>query len=239
MSSGRFAFDIETISPQLAADEYPNFQNPDHFEFFSACCAYQPEPGGDIEHELFIRDGRGPDAELDVIESAVEWFYDRPGETLITYNGDGFDFIHLRGRAEIAADQLGDRHHLADRVDQLLGTHISDDLQPAAWDTFGEYTSFEGACKAAGVDVPQTMLSEYDVDTDDYAAHRRSKHAMKPYFVGGDVPVVGEQYLDLLEVGAGETKTAQELESMLSHYATTDVMPLFELADARPFTEYV
>lgn len=237
MPAGRFAFDIETISPQLGPDEYPEFDNPEHFEFFSACCAHQPAPDAEIEHDLFIREGRGPEAELNVIESTHEYFDARDAESIITYNGDGFDFIYLRGRAEIAADAAGDRHGLVDRADALLDDLESDDLQPAAWDAFGEYTSFEVACEAAGVHAPRTMLSEYDVDTDDYAAHRRSKHALKPHVVGGDVPVVGEQYLDLLEADAGETNKAQELERMLAHYATTDVVPLFELADSRPFGE--
>lgn len=81
------------------------------------------------------------------------------------------------------------------------------------------------------------MLSEFDIDTQQYHERRDTTDALKPHFVGGDVPAVGARYLDLLEAGATETKTFRELERMLSHYATTDVVPLFELADSRPFVD--
>lgn len=81
------------------------------------------------------------------------------------------------------------------------------------------------------------MLSEFDMDTSDYPEHRTTTDAIKPYFVGGDVPVVGEQYPDLLEAGATETKMFRELHRMLEHYAATDVVPLFELVDSRPFDQ--
>ncbi|SDK25677.1 hypothetical protein [Natronorubrum texcoconense] len=235
MTTGRFAFDIETINPQLEADRKPDFQNPDQFELFSLCCAYQPDPDAPIEHEVFVREGRGPAAELDLVERTVDWLDARGGESILTYNGEYFDFVQFEGRARIASEALEFRHDLSDRVASFLESTESDDLRIDAWDCFGEYTSFEEACEHCGIEVPRTMLEAYEIDTDAYAAHRDTLDAMKPYFVGADVPVVGERYLDLLEAGATETKTFAELHSMLEHYAVTDVVPLFDLADERPF----
>jgi len=152
-------------------------------------------------------------------------------------DGDRFDFTHFQGRADRAADALGDRHIVADRIQSFLESVESDDLKHESWETFGEYTSFEETCEYCGIEPPRTMLSEFDVDSSDYPEHRRTKNAMKPYFVGGDVPVVGEQYLDLFEAGATNTKTFRELHRMLEHYAATDVVPLFDLADSRPFEQ--
>ncbi|WP_436343294.1 hypothetical protein [Natronorubrum sp. FCH18a] len=235
MTTGRFAFDIETINPQLEPDRQPDFQNPDHFELFSLCCAYQPDRDAAIEREVFFREGRTGAAELDLVERTLDWFDARDGESVLTYNGEYFDFVQFEGRTRIASETLGDRHGLADRVASFLETVESDDLRIDAWDCFGEYTSFEDTCERCEIDVPRTMLEEYEVRTDEYAAHRDTLDAMKPYFVGADVPVVGERYLDLLEAGATETKTFAELHAMLEHYAVTDVVPLFDLADERPF----
>ncbi|AEH39226.1 hypothetical protein [Halopiger xanaduensis] len=239
MSTGRFAFDIETINPQLEAHQKPDFQNPEHFELFSLCCAYQPEPGANIEHEVFFRQGRDAASELDLIEETLEWFDVRDAESIITYNGEYFDFTQFEGRARVAADDLGDRHDVVDQVESFLASIGSDDLKEDSWDCFGDYTRFEETCEYCGIEPPRTMLSEFDVDTSDYPEHRSTTDAMKRYFVGRDVPVVGEKYLDLLEVGATETKTFCELHRMLEHYAATDVVPLFELADERPFDRYV
>ncbi|WP_226006067.1 hypothetical protein [Natrinema salinisoli] len=235
MSAGRFAFDIETINPQLEAGRSPDFQNPDHFELFSLCCAQQPEPGAEIDYDVFFREGRGPASELDLIDRAIEWFESRAGESIITYNGEYFDFVQFEGRARVASETLGAREGVVDRVAALLDELESDDLKGESWECFGEYTRFEETCERCDVDVPRTMLSEFDIDTERYHEHRDTTDALKPHFVGGDVPVAGERYLDLLEAGATETKTFRELERMLTHYATTDVVPLFELADSRPF----
>ncbi|MDF9746300.1 hypothetical protein [Natrinema salsiterrestre] len=88
------------------------------------------------------------------------------------------------------------------------------------------------------MDVPRTTLSEFDIDTERYHDRRDRTDALKSYLAGGGVPIAGERYLDLLEAGATATKTFRELEGLLTHYATTDVVPLFELADSRPFEEY-
>lgn len=235
MSSGRFAFDIETINPQLEDKQNPDFQNPNHFELFSLCCAHQPEPEAKIDYDVFFREGRGSASEINLIEQTIDWFESRTGESIITYNGEYFDFVQFAGRAQVASETLGAREGVVDRVDTLLDDLESDDLKEDSWDCFGEYTTFEETCEHCNVDVPRTMLSEFDIDTEHYHAHRDTTDALKPHFVGGDVPIVGERYLDLLEAGATETKTFRELERMLAHYATTDVVPLFDLADARPF----
>ncbi|QCS44680.1 hypothetical protein [Natrinema versiforme] len=240
MSTGRFAFDIETINPQLETGEEPSdYQDPGQFELFSLCCAYQPDPDAEIEHEVFFREGRDPESELELVDRTLEWVLEHQGDTVITYNGDYFDFTQFVGRTRRATEAAEANRSILDRAEQWVHTADSVDLKHDSWDHFGDYTSFEETCEYCDVQVPRTMLSEYDVDTDDYPEHRDTADAMKPYFLGGDVPVVGERYLDLLEAGATETKTFREMHRMLEHYAVTDVVPLFELADSRPFTEYV
>lgn len=146
MSTGRFAFDIETINPQLEDDQPPDFQNPTQFELFSLCCAHQPEPAAEIDHEVFFREGRGPASELDLIDRTIDWFESRAGESIITYNGDDFDFLQFEGRARVASETLGARDAVVDRVDALLDDLESDDLKRDSWDCFGEYTTFEETC---------------------------------------------------------------------------------------------
>lgn len=41
-SGGRLALDIETISPNLSYSDYPDFENPNHFEFLATAMCYEP-----------------------------------------------------------------------------------------------------------------------------------------------------------------------------------------------------
>lgn len=119
-SNGLLAFDIETVNADRPPGVDFDFQNPDHLEMFCICVAHRPSPGDEIEHEILFREATGPAAELDVIEAAVEWMDTKPPERVLTFNGDGFDFIHLEGRAHNAADALGDRFDVVDQVESFI-----------------------------------------------------------------------------------------------------------------------
>ncbi|MCU4743180.1 hypothetical protein [Natronoglomus mannanivorans] len=243
-STAKLALDIETVDGAIPDGESFDAADSTHVELFCVCVGFQSEPGAAVDHEVFFRRGWGPAAELDVLERTVDWLEARPSETLLTYNGDAFDLPHLRGRARIAAESLGDRADLAHRVERVVDGFDSVDLFPDARDAYeavhGEWPSFEDACRACDVGVTQTELEAFDVHgVVDFPAHRPTADAMKPHFIGSDVPVVGEIYLDLLEAGATETKTFRELRTMLEHYSITDVVPLFELADRRPFEDAI
>lgn len=235
--TAQFAFDIETVTPELAADEYPDFEDSSQFEFLASCVAYRESPDAEPEITVFFRDGWGPTAELDVIERTLAWFEARDADAVITYNGDRFDFRHLRGRAVLASETLGGRSELVDRVDAFVGSTESLDLQPEAWDAWGEYTSLEAACEAAGIDVPYTRLDAYELSGITLDEHRRSHNVGTEHVLGADVPVFGERFLDLADVGATDTLSFRELGRLLEQYALNDVRPLFELADHRPFVE--
>ena len=233
--AARFAFDIETVSPGVAADEYPDFEDSSQFEFLASCVAYREPPDAEPETAVFFRDEWGPAAEFDVIERTLAWFESRDSNAVITYNGDRFDLLHLRGRAVLASETLGARSGLVDRVDAFVESTESIDLQPEAWDAWGEYTSLEAACKAAGVGTSRTRLDAYDLSAINLDEQRRARDVGTENVLGADVPILGERFLDLADAGATDTLSFRELRRLLEHYALNDVRPLFELADRRPF----
>lgn len=234
---GRLAFDIETINADRPADEEFDAQNSEHVEFFCVCVAHQAEPGISPSHQIIFRDGKSPHAELEVIERTLDYLEAKPPESVLTYNGDGFDLPHLEGRARIAAEIIEDRFDVAQRAEEFVDHVESIDLMSEACEACGdEYTSFEDACKTFDVDVIRTPLDEYSFDID-VVAHRPTWKGIDSHMMGCDIPILGERYLNLLDVGATDNSAFQELHDAIKHYATTDVVPLFELDDRRPFDE--
>ena len=236
---GRLAFDIETINADRPADEEFDAQNSEHVEFFCVCVAHQTEPGTSPGYEIIFRDGKSPHAELEVIERTLDYLEAEPPESVLTYNGDEFDLLHLERRARIAAETIENRFDVAQRAEEFVDRVESIDLMPEACEVCGdEYTSFEDACETFDIDVIRTPLDEYSFDID-VVAHRPTSKGIDPYMMGCDIPVLGERYLNLLSVGATDNPAFQELHEAIKHYATTDVGPLFELDDRRPFNEKV
>ena len=232
----RLAFDIETVNAEISDDDEFDVKNSEHVEMFCICAAYQPEPARPVEYEVFFREDPSPEAELDVIDETVEWLESKPGHTLLTYNGDSFDIPHLEGRARIAAETIDSRFDVLERVESFLEGTDSVDLYPRATEALGEKVQFEEACARFEIEVPETPLDDYEMGIDPIP-HRPTYKSIEPVFKGCDVPVVGEKYLQLAAVGATETHTFQEMHAALEHYATTDVTPLFELADRVPVSE--
>lgn len=244
----RAAFDIETVSPQLDDGERPDFDDSRQFELLAAAIAYE-YPDGSRETTVHWRDGWGPAAELAVAEWVVDSLADV--ETVVTYNGTAFDAVHLVGRARIAGAAAGRREPferaetLVDRIDHV-------DLQPPAWEAFGNYTSLEGALRAVGIDPVPTDPAAFDHGLARAAWPTTPDEPVK----SKDVARLGEIYLDVVSEAApaagdtgdcGDTDDrtvdrteiagvdGDELRAMLDHYARADVECLFELADARPF----
>ena len=233
--TGRFALDIETVSPSL--DRYerpPDFRDSAHFELLAVALGYDG-PDGERESELLYREAGDPDGELDLVDRTCEWIAERPGETCLTYGGEGFDFVHLVGRAEAAMAERPGRTESYQRISTLLNEDLThDDIQPAAWDAFGEYTRLEEACAEVGIETEDTAWAEYDhgIDLDEL---RPPEYEGFEKVINKDVPVLGERYLALADAGATETLTFRSLRDLLDHYAREDVVHLFDLADARPF----
>ena len=231
----RFAFDIETVSPDVPHDQRPDFDDSSDFEFLISAVGYQPEPGDPVETELFFRDGWGPEAEAEVIDRTLDWFEARDGDTLLTYNGERFDLVHLRGRAEIASKEAVGYDALEDRIETFLANIEHDDVRHDARRAYGGYPSLEGVCKKNDVDVVETPLDEYELSEERLNETRSSKSWGKNHLVSEDVPVLGEEYLSAVDAGETETETFENVRSALDHYARGDIRPLFRLADARPF----
>jgi len=233
--TGRLAFDIETISPNVPPWQRPDFDDSSQFELFAGTIAYQESPNSEIDEVVQFREGRGPAAELDLIDQLLALLTDHETPTVLTYNGEAFDFQHLTGRARLAAADLETSTDIPKRVETVLDTIQSDDLVHDVWDAFGEYTSLEDACEYAGIGTTKTYWAEYDhrIDPADW---RTPAGQGTTEVLSADVAQLGEHYLDCVESGATNTERFRELEAMLADYALADVEPLFTLADQRPFT---
>lgn len=232
----RFAFDIETVSPDVPHDEKPNFTDPRDFEFLISAVGYQPTPDAEIETELFFRDGWTPEAELEVIESTLDWFDARTtgDDTLYTYNGERFDLHHLQGRASIASTQIG-VDGVVDRVETFIADIEHVDIQHDAKHVYGGYPTLEDVCFKNNVPVDRTHLSEYGIAEEPLNETRSSRAWGTSYLVNEDVPVLGEDYLDAIADGETGTEAFENIRAAFDHYARADIEPLFQLADARPF----
>ena len=231
--NGQLAIDIETVSPHLPASQKPDFENPNDFELLCVGTGYRPSPESDVEVAVHFRAGTSPESEAEVIGSAIQWCLDREASTLITYNGDGFDFPIMRGRARRAGDACGQAGRLRSIFERLDAAVEHDDIKRECWEAFGEYTTLEDSFVAAGVDVTPAFWNDYDhgIDPDSF---RIPRYQGKREVTSFDIAQFGERYLTAVRDG-DESRDVQELRAMIDAYTRGDVEPLFELADRRPF----
>lgn len=234
--AGRFALDIETVSPNLEHYETPpDFDDPAYFELLAVALGYE-SPDGDRETEMLFRRDDTANDELDLVARMLDWLAERRGDEYVTYGGETFDVPQLVGRTRAAADGLA-RDGLADRLRTRLETDLTHvDLRRPAWDAFGDYTRLEAACRNVGIRPGDTDWETYDhgIDLD---ALRPEKFRGFEKVINKDVPVFGERYIALAAAGATETLTFRSLHELLDHYGREDIVHLFDLADARPFGE--
>lgn len=232
---GRFAIDIETVSPPL--DHYevpPDFRDPQYFELLAVVLGYE-SPRGERETEMLFRRDDTPADELALGERVLDWMAAREGDAYLTYGGESFDRPQLVGRLERAAEACSGDRGTVSRLTRLLDEELDhDDLQPPAWDAFGEYTRLEEACRNVGIDPADTPWADYEhgIDLDE---RRPSKIRGFEKVLNKDVPVFGERYIALAAAGATETLTFRALSDLLDHYGREDIVHLFDVADARPF----
>lgn len=234
MTVSRIAIDIETVSPNHEYWEKPDYREPEDFELLAVALALQRSPGSDIQSQVIFRDGWGPESELALIYDTVTQLQAAEAETYLTYNGEAFDFPILRGRARIAAEDAGIDGTLAERIDTALSAGTSDDLKQDVWRAFGKYTALEDACVYVRVpqETPDWQEYAHGLNADDYRIDRDKGN---PLLTGADVAQFGEHYLDWYNGDSDDEKRRSELEELLRVYAVSDVVPLFELADSRPF----
>lgn len=231
----RIAFDIETVSPDVPHTDRPTFDDPTDFEFLVSGLGYQEAPGEDIETELIFRDGWGAVSELDVIEATLDWLDDRDADQLVTYNGTNFDLVHLRGRAEIACNAAGERAGLVERIDAFVDGVEHIDLRNDAVSAYGGYPTFEDVCSKNDVGTEKTLLEDHGISVDALNKYRDSASWGDAHIGNGDVPVIGERFLDGID--EGKTSAVETYREALEHYSRADIVPLFDLADKRPFAE--
>lgn len=230
--TGTLALDIETISPEREPTEQAHFRDSSYFELLAVGLGYRPSPDAPVETAVLFRADDSPAAELALIDDVCSWCESRPADRFVTYNGDGFDCIHLRGRAERAGDIVGD-DATRQRLSQLFELdHV--DLMDDARRAYGGYRSLEQVCRKLGVDVENTRWADYEhnLNPDSWRSDRkRGSDAV----LNTDVPQFGAQYLALASVDARETLTFRALRSLLAEYTVADIEPLFALLDRRPF----
>ncbi|SEO68318.1 hypothetical protein SAMN04487948_104159 [Halogranum amylolyticum] len=229
--AGTLALDIETVSPDREPTEQAQFRDSSYFELLAVGLGYRSAPGEPVETTVLFRDDDSPESELALVDAVCEWCADRPADTLVTYNGDGFDLIHLPGRADRAGDAVGDDGPRR-RVDDLLAldhVDLMDDVQA----TWGSRRSLEWVCDELGVEVEKTAWADYrhSLYPDDWRSYSDRGSAE---VLSADVPRFGERYLALASVDARDTLTFRELERLLYDYTVCDIRPLFEIADLRP-----
>ena len=220
------ALDVETASP-FQTPGYDDFDDTAYFEPVAVALGHRSTHGADPETTVLFRRGGWDDAHTaDLIARTCAWVTDRAeaDEPLLTYNGAGFDAVHLREWADRCAAARPD---LPDGVADLFADHR--DVAPVAAYRFadrpftGRFPRFEEACAWAGVDAPATRYADYDLDP--ALVDRVDDDEVTGQAVG---QVLGEAYVD--RVAADESPGA--LERLLADYAASDVTPLFALADA-------
>jgi hypothetical protein len=230
---GTLALDIETASP----GEQPGFDDFDdtrYFELVAVALGYR-EPGGTPETAVLLRRGGWADEfTADLLGRAVDWCDGRDVDRLLTYNGEGFDLVHLETwTADLAAAGIAD---LRDDLATLAASHV-DLKHPAAGryrDRLRGRASFhklERVCRWEGIDVLETRYADYDLNRDFLrgAGVPAGASAVEGRHVGRGL---GAAYVEGVAAGLDDRLTYRELARLLRDYARSDVTALFELADA-------
>ncbi|MFC4359385.1 hypothetical protein ACFO0N_15690 [Halobium salinum] len=229
--SGTLAVDIETVSPGREP-RGEQFRDSTFFELLAVGLGHRPAPGEPVETTVRFREDDTPESELALLDAVCDWAEKRDPDSLLTYNGTGFDFLHLPGRADLAGEEVGDAGP-GDRLDALLALP-HDDLMDDVREAWGHRLKLGDACAELGIDCPETLWADYETGLDP-ETWRFGRARGAAFVTNSDVPQVGERYLALASVDARETLTFRELHGLLEHYTVADIEPLYELADRRPF----
>lgn len=230
-SGGRLGLDIETISPTVAYDEYPDFDDPTDFELLATAVAYEPANGtpNDTEEAILWRNGIDAASEVSHAQEVAQLIESANPSQIVTYNGERFDLELLLSRAEIAGAEVGEKSAYV-RIFDAFEEREHLDLKHSAWETFGEYTSLEDVLGAHDLPIRQTMVTEYEHGHD--LSYRPPTEP--PYLDSGDIPEIGEAYLRTV-AGEQDLVNIEATKKMIEDYALGDIEHLLKLADNHPF----
>ncbi|WP_096388844.1 hypothetical protein [Halopenitus persicus] len=221
---GTLAIDIETASPDKEPSKQEHFRDTSYFELVAIAVGYRD--GSRTESDvLFRKGGWEQEHTADLLERLFTWCDGRGIETVLTYNGNGFDRIHLENWSR-SLDENGVTTDMTPRIESLFAGHR--DLAEPSFDKYrsrisGGGTSFERICEWEDIDIVETRYADYDLHESvykEYGSHVKGQH------IGESL---GEMYVDLHVSGATDTTTYRQLKRMLTDYAAGDVIPLFEL----------
>lgn len=193
------ALDIETIP--LCKD--PDFDDPSNWTVFAVALGHKA-PEADVVVDVLFRDNPHFTAERELLNDVIDWVADRTnGEarTLVTYNGESYDFPILRHRAYVLDEEIASSN-LAERLYLMLETSMHIDLIQEVKERKGYFVSLDDS------------LSEHGIEADEPTW-------MGSKVTGADMPSMG---LELISGRANE-----DLRDTVRRYAASDVEPLFEL----------
>lgn len=227
---GTLAIDIETASPFSEPQKQEHYRDTDYFELVAVALGYQPSAGNEIETTVLFREGGWePGQTAELLDRVINWCDQREISQTLTYNGKGFDAIHLKNWAT-NLDDRGIRSNTRIQVDDLFSNHA--DLAIPAVEQhndrldYRDFPKFEDVCRWEGIETTPTYYADYDLDDELIAIQ---DNQVEGRHIGTEL---GEQYVHWSTAGLQGTKSFSELQRLLEDYATTDVYPLYELHEA-------
>lgn len=217
------AIDIETASPNT--DPLGDMQNTANFELVAVGLGYQPHDNAPVETTVLTREKDwGLRGTTELIFNAINWLKEREPKTTLTYNGNGFDKIHLLNWANQADEQY--KTDIATDYNTVFSNHI-DLIRPAA-NVYGDndsYLKLEDALEAANITFDETYYRDYALP-DEFIQQFNS-----PFVTNKAIgTTLGETYVEEC-TGDSPTPKYNALGDLLYDYTAEDIEPLFGLAN--------
>jgi hypothetical protein len=233
------ALDIETASP-FDTPGGDDFDDTRYFELVAVALGYRAGPSANPETTVLLRRGGWDNAHTaDLLGRTLAWCEGREVDRLLTYNGEGFDMVHLQTWAH-QCDPLVDAD-LVEGFADLAAHH--EDLKHPATERHRErlpgrasFHKLERLCRWEGIDVVETRYDDYDLNRDFLRGVGVPEHdaVVEGKHVGQGL---GAAYVEGVAAGLDDRLTYRELGRLLTDYAGADVAVLFELADVLGVTD--
>ena len=233
----RLALDIETISPHLAPEDDPDYDNPEEFEVAAIGFAYDGHEAGDRlpRREVLFRSDPDARSELNFLSRIAHRIITYDPNEIVTYAGEFFDLPILKQRPVLVNDTAAG-HAVSNSFEIMTDTAESVDLSDPAAETYGFGTSLEDIIKEQNeLGVRKTHFTDYD--------HELDLDAVRPYDSETE-HMASADVFSILEVWLYARSEAHDdigpcnvdvVEEMLTDYIIGDIEHLLTLADRLPF----